>query len=221
LFSTRAQSPWITVVGVVGDIRHLGLHSEPQPFIYYPFAQSTRGMMAIVVRSNSDTAEVASSIRSALLDLDREQPVYVIRTMADYAADSISQYRFTSLVLTAIGIVALILASVGVYGLLAFSIDQRRHEFGVRLALGAERSQILLQILRQGVVLAVLGLAVGIVGALSLGSVMRIQLYQVERTDPIAIVTVILLLLGVAIVACLRPALRAIRIDPASALRFE
>jgi putative ABC transport system permease protein len=220
LFTARNDSPWIAVVGVVRDIRHLRLDSEPQPMIYYPFAQYTRNGMAIVVKSQNSAATPAA-IRNAVSSLDAEQPVYAVKTMDDYAADSISSFRFTSFVLTSIGALALVIATVGVYGLMAFFVSQRRHEFGVRLALGARRAQIVREIIRQGLVMSLAGVAIGIPGASWATGFLQENLYDVKAADPLAFASVGFILLLVACLVCVVPALRATRVDPALALKSE
>jgi predicted permease len=221
LFSTRGDGPWITVVGVVGDVRHLGLHTQPQPMIYYPFDQASRPMMTIVMRSTADSASSAGVIRNAVRTLDSQQPLYAFRSLEDYAATSISHYRFTSLVLSGIGVLALLLATVGVYGLMAFSVLQRRHEFGLRMALGAERSQIVRDVVKQGLTLAAAGIALGIAGAMAIRDTMQKQLFEVQPTDPASFAGVAILLIVVALAACILPARRATSVDPATALRSE
>jgi len=221
LFSQRGEAPWITIVGMVKDIRHLGLASEQQPFVYYPFAQSTRSTMTMVMRSSADAGSTATAIRQALSTIDSEQPFYSVRTMNDYATQSISQFRFTSIVLTLIGMLALMLAGIGVYGLMAFAVNVRRHEFGVRMALGAERSQVLRDVLRHGFGLACAGVAIGLAGAVAAADTLREQLYEVGPRDPIALGVVAFVLLAIATAACVFPAIRATRIDPASALRSD
>jgi putative ABC transport system permease protein len=221
LFSRRPENPWITVVGVVGDIRHLGLHTNVEPFIYYPLAQQPQTRMAIVVRSDASPAMPAAIIREEVRKIDAEQAVFGVRTMEEYAMDSIGQFRFTSSILSLIGSLAVILATVGIYGLMAFSTDQRSHEIGVRLALGARRSQIFAHIVGQGMLLAAAGVVFGVIGGTAGGWLIRNQLFGVEPLDPVAMAGSVLVLFGVALTACYFPARRATRIDPTTALRFE
>jgi len=221
LATRRDDSPWISVVGVVGDIRHLGPHVEQQPFIYYPAAQYNQSRMALVVRSDSAPGTVASAIREEVGKLDAEQAVFGIRTMAEYASESIGQFRFTSLILTFIGTLALLLASVGIYGVMAHSISQRTHEIGVRLALGAMRSSIFGSIVGQGFVLASIGICLGAIGGFFVGRSMQTQLFDVGPLDPIALGGAVAVLFAISLLASYFPARRATRIDPATALRME
>jgi putative ABC transport system permease protein len=221
LATQRGDSPWITVVGVVGDIRHLGLHIGAQPFVYYPMAHHPQSRMALVVRSDSAPSTVTSIIREEVSRLDREQAIFSVKTMEEYAGDSIGQFRFTSLILTSIGILALTLATVGIYGLMAFSISQRSHEMGVRMALGARRSQIFRHVVGQGLVLAAIGIVLGIVGGSLVSRAMQSQLFGVEPFDLPTLAGSAAVLFGVALFACYFPARRATRIQPSAALRFE
>jgi putative ABC transport system permease protein len=220
LFTPRPNNPWITVVGVVGDIRHLGLHTGSQPFIYYPSAQQPLARMTVVVRSDSAPAVLSATIREEVSRLDPEQAVFGIRTMEEYAYDSIGRFRFTSLILTLIGTLALILASVGIYGLMAFSISQRSHEIGIRLALGAKRAQVFRHVAAQGLVLAGTGIPLGLAGGAMVGRAMRSELFSVEPLDPIALAGTAAVLFAVALMACCLPARRATRIDPSTTLRL-
>jgi putative ABC transport system permease protein len=221
LFTQRNNNPWITVVGVVGDIRHLALHAELQPFIYYPLAQQSQNRMTLVVRSDSAPALLANAVREEVSNLDAEQAVFGIKTMEDYASDSIGQFKFTSLILTLIGMLALTLATVGIYGLMAFAISQRSHEIGVRLALGAKRSQIFGQVVGQGLVLAAVGVLLGVAGGSIVGWSMRNQLFGIEPVDPFTMAGSAVILFLIAVLACYFPARRAAQVDPSSALRFE
>ena len=214
-------SPWITVVGVVGNVRHLGLDSEPRPEVYRHLLTSPPTGPVVVVRAAADAESLIPALRAAVRELDRDLPAATARTMDEIVARSVAERRFLMLVLGLFAAVALALASVGVYGVVSNSVAQRTHEIGVRMALGADRRDVLLLVIAQGMRPALCGLALGIVAALALTRVMQGLLFGVGARDPVAFTAAALLLAAVALMACYLPARRATRVDPMNALRYE
>ena len=212
---------WLEIVGVVKDVLHDGLELPAKPTIYLPFSQSIRTFMVTVVRTDIDPASLTSAVRTAIAEVDKDQPVMLTRTMADIYSDSVAQRRFNTVLIVAFGALALLLAMVGVYGLMAFTVTQRTHEMGVRIALGAERADVMKLVLGQGLRLAFSGIAFGLVMAFVLARFLSTLLFNVPRTDPATFVVVSLCLGGIALLASYIPARRASRVDPMVALRYE
>lgn len=219
-----SRNPWATVVGVVGDVRQAGLYGEQQSELYMPYAQEWRPWVAprdLVVRTKGDAASLAAAVREAVWAVDKDQPVSDIRTMDQVFAAAISRERFQMLLLTLFATLALVLACVGLYGLISYAVAQRTHEIGVRMALGAEPRDVLRLVIRQGMLLTFAGLLLGIAGGLAATRVMTDLLYGVTATDAVTFITVGGLLLVVALLACYVPARRATKVDPLIALRYE
>ncbi|HKG95463.1 MAG TPA: ABC transporter permease [Gemmatimonadaceae bacterium] len=213
--------PWTEVVGVAGDVAHDGVGSEPIAEMYVPFAQLPATGGALVVRTTTDPAPLAGAIRRAAFAADPEQALIDVRPMRETADNSVAPRRFLLLLLGAFAGVALALSAVGVYGVLAYVVGQGAREMGIRLALGAQRRDLLLMVARRGAVLAVAGAALGLVGAAGLTRFLERQLYGVSPTDPATLGGVAALLMLVAVAAALVPARRAAAADPVSALRAE
>jgi putative ABC transport system permease protein len=188
-----------------------------QPFQIWADLRS----MTLVVRTNSEPGQMVSAIRGQLKQLDQELPIYKVATLKQLVSSSISQTRFPALTLSLFACAALLLAAIGVYGVLAYTVAQRRHEIGVRMALGAQQGQILRFFLGQGVKWAALGGCAGLLAALILVQFMRSMLFQIGPYDPEVFVTVVAVLSAVVLLACSIPALRATRVDPVVAMRSE
>lgn len=219
-----APNPWATVVGVVGDVRQNGFYGEQQFELYVPYAQERRSWVAprdLVVRTRGDAASIAGAVRQAVWAVDKDQPVSNVRTMDQVFAAAIARERFQMLLLTLFASLALVLACVGLYGVISYAVAQRTREIGVRMALGAQRSDVLRLVIRQGMVLTLAGLVLGTLGALAATRVMTDLLYGVTATDAITFISVAGLLLVVALLACYLPARRATKVDPLVALRYE
>jgi predicted permease len=209
------------IVGVVGDVHHRNLWQPTDPEAYTPYDQLALGAMSIVVRAQGEPMNVLPAIREQVRALDTELPVYKARDMRDYIDNSVAQRRFTSLLVSVFAAAGLLLATVGLFGLISYSVEQRRTEIGIRVAVGAERSDIISMVLRSGVTLALAGVIVGLAGTLVISRVLKNQLFGVSATDPLTFIGVAVALVAVAVAACYIPAWRAANADPLVALRNE
>lgn len=209
------------VVGIVGDVCDVSLSRKPGPMMYVPFAQAPLYGAEVVVRSSLDVSAVAASVRQGVNSIDKNLPVTDVESFPEAVGASVAQERFRTFLLSSFSLLALILAAIGVFGVISYSASQRAHEIGVRMALGAQRRDVLRLILGQGGRLALLGLACGALAAVLLTRLMAGLLYGVSPTDPLTFGAVIILLFGVALAACYFPARRAMRVDPLVALRHE
>lgn len=215
--------PWYTVVGIVGDIRQASLELNPDFAVYIPVQQSwfADDTLSFVIRTRGNAAALAPSIREAIWRVDKDQPIVRVMTMDKLLAASVAERRFVLVLFEAFGLVALVLAATGLYGVLASTVAERVREIGVRTALGASRANILALIVRQGISLTALGLLIGLGGAMLSSRAVAALLFGVSRLDPVTYAGVAVLLLCVSAVACLVPARRAASIDPMQALRSE
>jgi putative ABC transport system permease protein len=210
-----------TVVGVVGDVRNRGLDAQAQAAFFVPFPQSPDSTMEVALFTAVEPTSMVTAVRNAVAAIDPEQPVFDISTMDERLAASVAPRRFNLLLLASFALLAMLLASVGIYGVVSYAAVQRTHEVGVRMALGAQRRDVLKLILAQGMVLLLIGIGVGLIGAFLLTRFLSALLYGVRPTDSATFAAVSLLLAAVAIVACYIPARRATRVDPMVALRYE
>jgi len=220
-YATDTSNRWITIVGVVGDIKHKSLTADPDFQGYMPYRQGGWNSAAIVVRTPSDPNRATGTVLAALKQADPYVPAYRVLSMDGTIQRSYWQQALYSKMFTAFAIIALTLAAVGVYGVIAYSVSQRTREIGVRVALGAQRANVLGMILRQGAMLAVYGIGIGLVGALGVTRFLRAMLYGVSPFDPVSFVAVMLVLSAIAFLASYFPARRAARVDPIEALRDE
>jgi predicted permease len=209
------------IIGVVGDVRNSDIAQAPIPTYYMPMPQLMWGTPTLIVRTAGDPTAITGALRKTLADMDPEAPLYEPRTLVELLALDLGRARFQAILLAIFALVALVLTAVGLYGVMAYSVAQRTHEIGVRMALGASRNDVLAMVLRRGVVLTVAGIAAGIVGALALAKVIESLLYQVPPRDPATYVVVVLTLGTVALLASFLPAMRATKVDPMVALRYE
>jgi predicted permease len=216
-----SKDPWITIVGVVGDTKLYGLANPSRLEIYLPFRQEPQTDMYLILRSAVDPASLISSVRSAVAAIDRDQPVFSVITMRQLIDNSVSTPHLTLVLLGLFSGLALVLAAIGIYGVISYSVQQRTHEIGIRMALGAQRSNVLRLVVGQAVKLAALGIVIGITAALGLMRLITSLLFGVSANDPLTFTAAALVLLFVAIVACYIPARRAIAVDPMNALRYE
>jgi len=222
----RMEGPpqWITVVGVAGDVKHFGLDQPEAPAIYTPYAQSLQSWkrwMFLAVRSDAEPAALVGAVKARVWSVDPRIPLTKVLTMEEVAAASVAGRRFQTALLGVFALVALLLAAVGVYGLVSYSVGRRTHEIGVRMALGARRRDIFGLVVRQGLLLASAGLAAGLAGAFALTRLLAGLVYGVSPTDPATYAALTLFLLLVVLLACLVPARRATKVDPMVALRYE
>jgi putative ABC transport system permease protein len=209
------------IVGVVGDVRQFGLVSEPRPEIYIPFDQATTPLICFAVRTASDPINLANAVRHEVWAVDKDQAVSHVMTMEQLAAESLAPQRISLLLIAIFAALALILAAVGLYGVLAYSVTQRTHEVGIRMALGAGAGDVLKLVVGQGLILTLLGVAIGLAASFGLTRFLSSLLYGVRPTDPATFAGVSLLLTGVALAASYIPARRATKVDPMVALRYE
>jgi len=213
--------PWLTIVGVVADTRRTGFDAEVRPETYLPYSQSPDKWMYLIVRATSSPISLIGAVRGAVWAIDKDQAVFSVETMDQLLSEMMAQRRFNMLLLAIFSGAALILAAVGIYGVMSHSVTQRTHEIGVRIALGAGRATVLRQVAGQGMMLAAAGIALGLVGSLALTRLMAGLLFEVGATDPVTFVLIPLLLGGVALAASVIPARRAMKVDPILALRYE
>jgi putative ABC transport system permease protein len=216
-----AGMDWATIVGVVGDLRQAGLASRPQPEIFMPYLQMSYADMAVVVRSEQDPLTLVRPLRSQVKSIDKSLPIFDVATMDQLLGDQVASRRFNMTLLGLFAFLALALAAVGIYGVMTYTVTQRTHEIGIRMALGADQHDVLDLVLWQGIVLAALGVGIGLVGALALTRFLSSLLYGVRPTDPATFIIVSALLGGVALLATYLPALRATKVDPLVTLRHE
>jgi putative ABC transport system permease protein len=212
---------WLTVVGVVGDIRQSGLDQEAAPHVYVPYLQMSQRRSGMLLRTSVEPLSIVAAVRGQVNAIDADQPIYNVHAMDELIEGSLAARRLNLWLLAVFACTALLLAAVGIYGVISYSVTQRAREIGIRMALGAQAADVLKLVVRQGMIPVVMGLAAGTVGALLLTRVMATLLFGVSATDPLTFAAVALLLTLVALVACSVPALRAIKIDPMSALRYE
>jgi putative ABC transport system permease protein len=219
----RAKEPqiWHEVVGIVGNVKHRRLDAVPKPELYFPYSQYPGTFMTLVARTASDPINAIPAIRNQVLALDADQPVFDIKTMSERMSKSIAVSRFIMLMLGAFAALSTLLAAVGIYGLMAYAVAQRTHEIGVRMALGAEASDVVKLVLGQGLKLVVAGMGLGVAGALALTRLMQSLLFNLSPTDPLTFTVISAILAGVALAACFVPARRATKVDPMVALRYE
>jgi putative ABC transport system permease protein len=215
-----ARNPWMQVVGVVGDVKH-EMNQEVTPEFYVPHAQRPAGEMNLVVRTKGEPVALAATVRNEVLVLDKDQPVYRTRPMTQVRAESLMLQRFAAVALGVFALIALALAGVGLYGVMSYTVSQRTHEIGVRMALGARGADVLRLVVGQGMKLALIGLGIGLAGSLALTRAIAGLLYGVSATDPATFTLIALVLAGVALLACYVPARRATKVDPMVALRCE
>ena len=217
----NASGAWTTIVGVIGDIRHGGLEEEPQPEMYISYLQGPPVGPFIVLRTAADPALMAETVRAEARRIDKNLPIHDMRTMDTLRSEAVSTRRFVLLIVGAFGALALGLAAIGIYGVMSLIVSERTREVGVRLALGAQPSELLRMIVGQAAKLAGIGVAIGVATALPLVPLLDSQLYGIESFDPTTFIAVPVALLVIAALAALVPARKAMRIDPLAALRIE
>jgi predicted permease len=208
------------VIGVVGDIR-TSLQQGPVVTVYRPYWEETPNQASLLVRTSMDPIAIARAVRREVWNVDSEIPVAHMRTMKEVISEAAAPRRFQMLLVLLFAVSALMLASLGVYGVVSYTVAQRTNEIGIRVALGARSVDVYRMVLRQGLTPVLLGLTAGVAGALALGRLLRSLLFEVSPADPFTIGTVVVALMAVAAFACTVPALRATHVDPITALRYE
>ena len=216
-----SKDPWLTVVGVVGDVKQSSLDVETSPHTYESFWQNTTPSLNVALRTSNDPASMASALRSSVWSIDPQLAVAQIQSMDQVISKSTTPRRFSLFLLAGFASLALILSAIGIYGVIAYSVVRRVHEMGIRIALGAQRRDVMRLVISQGMLLLVLGMVIGTLGALAMTRALGSFLYGVRPTDPVTFVAVVVILAGVAFLACYIPARRATRVDPMIALRYE
>jgi predicted permease len=224
-----SSAEWRQIVGVVADVRQSDLTAQPGPELYVPGDQLSEDLWTIfmtlpvsfIIRSDVPPDVLGPAIKTAVHEVDPDQPISRLREAGELLQDATARQRFNMSLLTLFGVLALVLATVGVYGVMAYGVTQRTRELGIRLALGARASSVHAMVLRQGLGLTLVGLGLGLAGALALSRLLTTLLYRVSPTDPKVLSAAVLILAGVSAVACLIPAVRATKVDPIDALRSE
>ena len=217
----ETQNPWMTVVGVVAPVSHTALQVASQPEVYLPFQQNPGLNLTLVARTTSDPKAFAGAVRREVSALDKDLPVSNMKFMDEIIGKSVAQPRVYALLLGIFAGLALILASIGIYGVMSYSVTQRIHEIGIRMALGARPVDVLKLVVKQGLALALVGVFVGLIVSLALTRVLASQLFGVTPTDPVTFTAISVLLILVAVIACSIPAVRATKVDPMIAVRHE
>jgi putative ABC transport system permease protein len=212
---------WREIVGIVGDIKQHGVDQTTTNQAYEPFAQISYSSLILVIRTKGSPAPLLSALRAAVHAVDKDQAVGAIRPLEDVVADTIARQRFAMTLLTVFSAVALVIAAVGIYGVMAYNVVQRTGEFGIRMALGAQQRDVLRLVLTQGGKLIGIGLVVGLLATLAASRAMGSMLFNTSVYDPLTLMTITLLLAAVALIACFFPANRATKVNPIEALRTE
>src|SRR5258705_1291827 len=215
------KQSWMSIVGRIADVKQLGLDSSAKPEVYFPYLQVAAPEMSLVIRTSSNPLSLAAALKSQIQMIDKDLPIDDAKTMQQLLAESSSGRRFNMLLLTVFAAVALVLAIVGIYGVMSYTVARRTHEIGIRVAVGAQPLDVFRMVIGQGMKLAIIGVACGLVGAFGLTRLMTTMLFGVEPTDPATFVSIAVLLTGVTLVACYIPARRATKVDPLVALRYE
>ena len=216
----------LLIVGVVSNSRNIGLDEDPRvaayvPFLQDPLSKNLARSLTIVARTKLDPGAVTGSLRALVTSMDKSVPVYSVKPMTEYLRDSLSRRRFSMVLLSTFSGVALVLAALGIYGVISYGVIQRTHEMGIRMALGAQRSDVLKLVLRQAMIVVLIGVGIGLLGSWALTRLMKSLLFNVSVTDPLTFAGIAVLMILIALLACLIPATRATKVDPLVALRYE
>ena len=221
-FGTDSSSPRLTVVGVVGRVKMEGLAQDSNRVQgYFPFFQVPFSGMTVIIKSTGEPNSLVAAAREQVKSVDSGQPIYNIRTMGDIRAESIGWERLTLTIFSILAGIALVLAVVGIYSVMSYSVTQRTHEIGIRMAIGAQPRDVFKMILGQGMILALIGIGVGLVAAYLLTRLMTAMLFNVTPTDPATFAVIAVILATVALLACYLPGRRATKVEPVVSLRYE
>jgi ABC-type antimicrobial peptide transport system permease subunit len=212
---------WVTIVGVVVDVRQSGLDEEAAPHLYVPYQQSSVARTGLLARTSIDPLSLVNDVRAQIQAIDREQPIYNVKTMTEAMAASTAGRRLNLVLLGSFALLALTLAAVGIYGVMSHQVTMRTGEIGLRMALGARPGDVLSLVIAKGMRLTMIGVAAGLATSFALTRVMESLVFEVSPTDPITFAAIALVLTGVALVACWIPARRATKVDPMIALRTD
>jgi putative ABC transport system permease protein len=215
------ECDWTTIVGVVGDVKNNGLSTEDDSAMYCPLTQEPSNMMTLVLRTEGDPASFVATVRREVNSVDPDLALARIRTMDQLMSQSLGQSRYRGVLLGIFAVIALTLAAVGIYGVIAYAVSRRTREIGIRMALGARKLDIFKMVVGHGMILSLIGVVIGLAASLMLTRYLSSLLYGVSSTDPMTFTSVVLLLITVALSACSIPARRATRVDPINALRQE
>jgi putative ABC transport system permease protein len=218
-FRPGKNNPFGTVAGIVGDVRNSNLQEESQPAFYFPYSYIGMPALVVVVHTNSKAEDLVATLRAQVRAIDSEQPIYNVRTMNQILSSTTSQPRFQTFLLSFFGIVALLLAAIGIYCVMEYMVRQRRHEIGIRMALGASTNDIFRLVMSHGMRHVLLGVMLGLATSFVLTRLMKSLFFDASGFDFLSSIIVTLLLTGVALVACYLPARYAVKVDPAIALR--
>jgi predicted permease len=218
---SAADAPWLTIVGVIGDVHHSALTEDPDPEVYVPMAQAPVAMMMLAIRSDTRPEDLSRAARAEIQAIDPALPVYHVKTLETLVDESMLNRSSSMAVMALFSVLALVLAAVGIYGVVAYGVSQQRREFGVRLALGATPRGLVRLVLRNGMLMVVAGMVFGVAGALSLSRLMATALFGVSPADPLTYLSVVGLLAATSLIACGVPAWRASTTQPAGALRSD
>jgi predicted permease len=219
---STSEGPWREVIGVVKDVRQNDFIAEPKMQMYYPYEQViSLAPNALVVRTRVDPLSLGATVRNVIWSIDKDQPVSNIRSMEEIVSNSVGRQRFSTMLLGIFAALALVLASVGIYGVMSYSVAQRTREIGIRMALGAQRNDVLKMMVKQGLQLVGIGVVIGLAAAFALTRVMSSLLFGVSATDPLTFISISAVLLVVALLASYVPAMRAMKVDPMEALRYQ
>ena len=218
---SNQQPIWREIVGVVADVKNMELKEQPEPEIYFSSLQSPFEAMSIVIRSSVEPGSLAGAVRGAVAEVDKTVPVADIETMDRIVTESVMQPRFNMVLLGLFSAIALVLSAAGIYGVTSYTVTQRTHELGIRLALGAQLGDVLRLILKQGLAVILIGVAIGLAAAFVLTRLLRTLVFGISTNDPLTFIGITLLLSAVALIACYVPARRATKVDPLVALRYE
>ena len=219
--SWRDENILREIVGVVSDVRYYGRDDQLRGLVYVPHTQNTWRSMSLTVRTTGDPAALISTIRDQIWSVDKDLAVDNPRTMNAIMAQSVASQRFSMMLLAIFAVIAVVLATVGVYSVLSYTVAQRSHELGLRMALGAQTSDVMKLVLMHGMKLTLIGTVIGLAAAFAVTRVMKSLLFEIGATDPVTFAVVPVLLMLVGLVACLIPARRATKVDPMVALRYE
>lgn len=217
----RADNPWATIIGVARDLPHRAIDSVPEPDWYLSRPPGPQPNQILFVRTAAQPSALAASIRKVVAEVDRNQPVANIKTMSDVVSDTVAPRKFNLVLFVLFALIAMVLAGLGIYGVIAYTAAERTHEVGIRIALGAQKSDVLGLIIKTGVMLTLIGVALGLALAIALTHLMTTLLFGITPNDATTFVVVSAFLILVALLACYLPARRATKVDPLVALRHE